>query len=153
MYAEYDALMESMERSLTTMHDMVNNLHDVRKQIREVIKVLDDDHGALRDAATQLVQRIQDWDSDMVQRKAKAYDDVENFENKFTANYLFLINQTESVIPRVTRASRARHQELMEQWAVLRAEAESISTQVNSLNQQLWDAGIGAIRSGKQRRS
>jgi len=33
------------------------------------------------------------WDEEMVQRKSKAYDDVENFPNKFTANYLFLITR------------------------------------------------------------
>ena len=61
------------------------------------------------------------WDEDMVQRKSKAYDDVENFPNKFTANYLFMINQTESDIPRVNQPSLDRMKELNAQWATLKA--------------------------------
>jgi hypothetical protein len=40
-----------------------------------------------------------------VQRKSKAYDGVEHLPNKFTPNYLFLINQTESDLPRVNQSS------------------------------------------------
>ena len=46
---------------------------------------------------------MKNWDDEMVQRLSKAYDDVENFENKFTAEWLFLINQTESDIPVVNQ--------------------------------------------------
>ena len=56
------------------------------------------------------------WDEDMIQRQSKAYDDVENFPNKLTANYMFLINQTESGLPRVTRAMRSRRSELDARW-------------------------------------
>lgn len=44
----------------------------------------------------------------MIQRKSKAYDDVENFENKFTADYMFLINHTESEIPSINQPSLDR---------------------------------------------
>ena len=38
----------------------------------------------------------------MVQRLSKAYDDVENFENGFTAHYLTLINAVDSELPKLT---------------------------------------------------
>jgi hypothetical protein len=86
------------------------------------------------------------WDEDMVQRKSKAYDDVENFPNKFTANYLFMINQTESDIPRVNQPSLDRLQELNAQWAVLKTRAEEIlNRDLPALNKKLFDAGLGAI--------
>jgi hypothetical protein len=82
----------------------------------------------------------------MVQRKSKAYDDVENFPNKFTANYLFLINQTESDIPRVNQPSLDRMKELNTQWAGLKARASEIRDKdLPALNKRLWDAGLGAI--------
>jgi hypothetical protein len=86
------------------------------------------------------------WDEDMVQRKSKAYDDVENFPNKFTANYLFLINQTESDIPKVNQPSLDRLKELNMQWAGLKARAnELLDKDVPTFNKRLWDVGIGAI--------
>jgi len=40
----------------------------------------------------------------LVQCKSKAYDDVENFSNKFTTEYLFLINHAENSIHRVNKS-------------------------------------------------
>ena len=74
------------------------------------------------------------------------YDDVENFPNKFTADYLFLINQTESDIPRVNQPSRDLKKALDAKWAALKARADEITGKdLPAINKQLWDAGIGAI--------
>jgi hypothetical protein len=81
-----------------------------------------------------------------VQRKSKAYDDVENFPNKFTANYLFLMNQTESSIPRVNQPNLDRLAELNKEWAVLKAKSDDLqNNQIPAFNKMLWDAGIGPI--------
>jgi len=83
----------------------------------------------------------------MVQRKSKSYDDTGNYPNKFTAEYLFLINHTESGIPRITEPSRERLKDLSLQWEELSATAEEIlETDIPAYNEQLWEAGIGALR-------
>jgi len=93
-----------------------------------------------------LLKKMKSWDEDMVQRKSKAYDDVENFPNKFTANYLFLINQSESDIPRVNQPSLDRLKQLNMEWATLKARAnEILNKDVPSLNKRLWEVGLGAI--------
>jgi hypothetical protein len=85
----------------------------------------------------------------MVQRRSKAYDDVENFPNRLTANYLFLINETESDLPRVNQPSLDRRAELDAQWAELRSRAETmITTDIPALNRLLWNLGLGAIWKG-----
>ena len=82
----------------------------------------------------------------MVQRKSKAYDDVENFPNKFTANYLFLINQTESDIPRVNQPSLDLYKELNSQWVTLQNRGnEILQKDIPAFNRLLWEAGVGAI--------
>ena len=87
------------------------------------------------------------WDEDMVQRKAKAYDDVENFPNKFTAEYIYMINQTNSSIPRVNQPNKDRRNELDAQWKSLRATAiEILQTDLPAMNKKLWEQGIGAVR-------
>jgi hypothetical protein len=89
---------------------------------------------------------MKQWDEDMIQRKSKVYDDVENFPNKFTANYLFLINQTESDIPRVNKASLDRMNELNTKWNSLEARArEILDREIPAFNKQLWNVGVGAV--------
>jgi hypothetical protein len=150
-YSDYDAYMTAMEKSLNEMHRSVNTIYDMRKQLEDVLKTMDkEEKGALYKQGKAFVSKMKDWDELMVQRKSKAYDDVENFPNKFTAEYLFLINQSESSLPRITESSRNRLEELNSQWETLSAAAKEITEiDIPNYNKQLWEAGIGAVRKRK----
>jgi photosystem II stability/assembly factor-like uncharacterized protein len=147
-YAEYHRTMSSMETELTAMHRLVNSLYEKQKQLESLLGSLPagEKFAAIKKDGEALLKKMKAWDEDMVQRKSKAYDDVENFPNKFTANYLFMINQTESDIPRVNQPSLDRMRELNAQWATLKARGEEIlNRDLPALNKRLWDAGLGAI--------
>ncbi|MBK6797489.1 MAG: glycosyl hydrolase [Acidobacteria bacterium] len=147
-YAEYHQIMSGMENELTAMHRMTNSLYEKQKQLESLLESLPagDKFSAIKKEGEALVKKMKAWDEDMVQRKAKAYDDVDNFPSKFTANYLFLINQTESDIPRVNQPSLDRMKQLNTQWAALKARAsEFLDKDIPSLNKRLWEAGLGAI--------
>ena len=151
VYREYDQFMTEMEQELTEMHQMVNKLHTARGQLDKLAAQLKDipEHKAIHKEATELSKKMKAWDEEMVQRKSKAYDDVENFENKFTANYLFLINRTESSIPRVNQPNRDRRTELDAQWAELEIRGQKMINQdIPNFNKALWEAGLGAIWDG-----
>ncbi len=147
-YAEYHQTMLAMETELATMHRLTNSLYEKQKQLEALLKSLPagDKFSAIKKDGEALVKKMKAWDEDMVQRKSKAYDDVENFPNKFTANYLFLINQTESDIPKVNQPSLDRMKQLNAEWATLKARAnEMLDKDLPSLNKRLWEAGLGAI--------
>ncbi len=144
-YQAFDQIMTEMERSVTEMHNMVNTLYKAQEQLKTVAQELP--NGETKTAANALLEKMKAWDEDMVQRKSQAYDDVENFPNKFTAEYLFLINQTNSSIQRVNASSIARKAELDQQWQGLKAQGQTLlKTELPQMNQKLWEAGIGAIR-------
>ena len=144
-YEEYDALMSDMEAKVTAMHHKVNRLHAAQSQLAALLPSLNDQ--ALKAEGEDLLKRMKAWDEDMVQRKSQAYDDVENFPNKFTAEYLFLINATNSSIPRVNQASKDRKAELDVQWKALEARADAfIDVALPEYNKKLWAVGIGAVR-------
>ena len=148
-YEIYDAFMLEMEQKLTDMHNKVNVLYRAKNQIKEVVNNLKKDkgNGALVKLGNELIMQLTQWDEDMIQRKSKVYDDVENFPNKFTAEYMFLINQTESSIQRVNQSSRDRKTELDTQWNALNNSANVfINSAIPNFNKQLWEAGIGAIK-------
>lgn len=143
-YATYDQFMSEMESNLTDMHQMVNQLKQAYNQIQELIPAIEAND--VKKSAQDLSDKLKEWDGKMVQRKSKAYDDVENFKNKFTAEYLFLINQTESSIPRLNASNQLRRKELDTQWNTLKAEGMGLmGKEIQQLNSQLWEAGIGAI--------
>jgi hypothetical protein len=147
-YREYHQLMLQMEEDLRSMHRWVNQVYAKRQQLEKLLTKLpaEASFNTIRKEGEALVQKMKAWDEDMVQRKSKAYDDVENFPNKFTANYLFLINQTESDIPRVNQPSLDVKKVLDAEWVVLKDRAAAILVRdLPALNQQLWEAGVGGI--------
>lgn len=147
-YNEHGNFMLNMEEALSGMHSKINTILKMREQIESVLKEMGDKpvYTSLKKEGTTLVGKMKSWDEDMVQRKSKAYDDVDNFPNKFTANYLFLINETDSEIPRVNQPSRDRLAELTKEWNALEARAKTIiEADVPAYTKKLWDAGIGAV--------
>lgn len=147
-YQQYHEVMSAMENEVTIMHQMINSLDEKRRQLERLMKQLpaESKYDVIRSEGTALASRMKQWDEDMIQRKSKAYDDVENFPNKFTANYLFLINQTESDIPRVNKPSLDLLNEYNAAWKVLQARAnEFVEKDIPTLNKKLWDAGLGAV--------
>ncbi len=144
-HKEYDKFMSEMEQELRSMHVTVNSLYSVQGQLKNIMTTLEDEN-LLQDGKL-LLEQLKQWDEEMVQRKSRAYDDVENFPNKFTAEYMFLIDQTNSAIPRVNRSSKERREELDKRWAGLRQRAGTFKNQnIPDYNKQLWEAGIGALR-------
>ncbi|MEO1263928.1 MAG: glycosyl hydrolase [Bacteroidota bacterium] len=147
-YQAYDKLMSEMEATLTDMHHQINTLHDIQMQLRKIRKRLPkgEKYNVLKADCKTLIDEIMNWDEAMVQRKSKAYDDVENFENKLTANYLFVINQAESDIPKVTQPVLDRKEVLEAEWAPMKQKAANlINTIIPGFNQKLWNVGIGAV--------
>ncbi len=147
-YLEYHTVMSSMEAEVNKMHEMIISLDGKRKQLDQLLATFpaDEKHSALKKEGLALSHKMKLWDEDMIQRKSKAYDDVENFPNKFTANYLFLINATESDIPKVNKPSLDRLKELSAQWSTLQTRANEILTKdIPAYNKQLWNVGVGAV--------
>lgn len=147
-YQEYHTTMLGMETEISRMHKLVTSLHEKQLQLDKIIESLpaESKFENLKQEGNTLSTRMKQWDEDMIQRKSKAYDDVENFPNKFTADYLFLINQTESDIPQVNKPSLDLLAEYTAKWKLLEARAnEFLQKDIPALNKKLWDAGIGAV--------
>ncbi len=153
-YEEYDEFMTAREEEIRVMHGMVNKAKAYQNQLQELMGKLEgmDEMAELKSAGESLIGELKAWDEDMVQRRSKAYDDVENFPNKFTANYLFMINQSESSIPKLTDGSKKRYAELWEQWIELEKEGKRlIDTAVPAFNQKASEMGVGVLFSGNSK--
>ena len=147
-YAEYDTFMSGAEAQLRTMHETVNRLWDVRTRLRDVLAGMPREprFEAARTEGEALLTQLEAWDTDVVSRLSRAYDDVENFPQKFSANWMFLLNATESDLPRVNQPSRDRRTELAAQWTELEGRANALlRTDIPALDRRFFDLGVGAI--------
>jgi hypothetical protein len=152
-YRLYDSVMLLMENAVSEMHQMVNQLKDNSNHLEALVKKLKSDpsynsaqYASLTENATALITKLKAWDESMIQRKSTSYDDVENFPNKFTANYMFLMNQTESDIPQVNQPSLDLLKAYTAEWEKLKTTGLQLKNEaIPALNKQLWELGMGAI--------
>lgn len=148
-YQETHDFKTKTEAMLSDMHRRVNTLKELQDQIALILKELPEEkkYSQVKSEGEAVVEKLKTWDEDMVQRKSKAYDDVENFPNKFTAEYIFLIDQNSSDLPKVSQASKDRLNELDKQWELRKSRSEElINTSIPAYNKLLWDHGIGALK-------
>ena len=147
-FVSYDAFLKEMEATVNDMHTKVNSLNKIKGQINAIMGDLKGDEFAeVRKAGQELVKRLNSFDTTMVQRMNKAYDDVENFENKLSAEMLFVLSQSRNQMRRINASSRERFEEILKQWLPLKEEAETLlNTEIPAYNKLLWEVGVGAIR-------
>jgi photosystem II stability/assembly factor-like uncharacterized protein len=147
-YQEYHAIKFEMEQAFNEMQTLINTLYSKQQQLTTLTTQLatHPEQATTLAEGKKVLQKMKAWDELMVQRKSKAYDDVENFPNKFNADFLYLINQSESVVPKVTQPVKDLWKEYQTKWQQLKTEGNQILNQeLPAFNKKLWEAGVGGI--------
>lgn len=146
-FSEYHEFMNRAEATYAEMTHMTNRMYDLQGRLKEMISHLQrGGHADLAFEAKGVLGKLDAWDKIMVQRLSKAYDDVENYVNGFTAEYLTALNHGDSGIPRINKGTRDKIAALNARWNTLKAEAESlIREDIEGLNRQLSGVGIGPL--------
>lgn len=146
-FSAYHEFMQGAEANYREMTLMTNRMRELRLRLKDLIGHLEEaGQPELASQGKALETELDAWDKTMVQRLSKAYDDVENYVNGFTAEYLTALNHGDSGIPRVNQGTRDKIASLNRRWAQHRATARQIlDTGVAGYNAALQEAGIGAL--------
>jgi hypothetical protein len=147
-FQAYHQWMSTLEGEVTQMHQLVNTAKGYQDQLKDLVGRLEGktEFQDVKVAAQALIKELTAWDESMVQRKSTAYDDVENFPNKFTANFLFMMNHGESSIPSINEGTKARHAELLAQWRPLEAEGKRlVEKAIPTFNALAKEKGVGVL--------
>ncbi|MDA9685570.1 glycosyl hydrolase, partial [Flavobacteriaceae bacterium] len=146
-YKSYETFMSKSEKIYNEMTNMTNELYKIKNQIILLsLNLKSNGKMKLFKKAKALILDLNKWDNIMVQRLSKAYDDVENFENGFTAHYLTLINAVDSGLPKVTIGAKNKLSELNKKWEDYKYLAnKTLKPQIINFNLECQASGIGAI--------
>ncbi|MEM9258157.1 MAG: glycosyl hydrolase, partial [Bacteroidota bacterium] len=148
-YETQDEMMQAVGKRINEIHGAVNDLAKLRKRIKERTKDLKQDKNSnekLYKIGKGLIKELTDWESELIQRKSQAYDDVINFPNKLSAEYLFLKGQMDTNTPNVTTPMQERLKELDTSWLPLKAKQAELLAAIDSFEQALLTAGIKVLR-------
>ena len=147
-YQDQHVTMLAIEKELNDIHGAVNRIASAREQINSLIKILEDKSESknIVDAGKALVKKMEDWDAKLVQRKAESNDDIINFVNMLSADYIFLKGELDTNIPYVTKGVKDQLAALNVRWEPLKAQYDSfVQKEIVAFNNQCNSANIGKI--------
>lgn len=146
-YQAYHIFMTSAAAIYREMTNMTNQLNEINKKLKSLLSKMDPTkHNELLIMGNTLSQDLTSWDTIMVQRLSKAYDDVENFENGFTAHYLNLITESDSSIPKITKGSQTCKAELDLEWTRHKQNADNLlKGPVRAFNAACQQQSVGVL--------
>ena len=127
-YKKQENVLALVDQAVSEMHADVNNIRKARKQINDLIEIVEGKtaYKAILDSGKSVVKKIIAWEEKMVQPKAESNDDVINFVNKLSADYIFVKGELDVNIPTVTSGQEQRLAELDAQWKPLQAEYRAL---------------------------
>ncbi|MBT7694988.1 MAG: glycosyl hydrolase, partial [Cryomorphaceae bacterium] len=143
-YTELDKYTSHMEKKFNVMADYINNNIQLVDKLKNILGDIEDQ--TIKSNGQILLNKMDGWDKKMMQRKSLAYDDVENFPNKFLADYLFILDEIKGDIPNVSEGILKSLESLDKKWDSLKEEIDNINeNDIPSFNNELWKSGIGAL--------
>jgi photosystem II stability/assembly factor-like uncharacterized protein len=140
--------MVEVESKIEEMHAAVNSLRNVKKQIGSYNEMLSEktDATELVNAGKELIKKIDQWESNIVQTKQKNFQDVINFPSKLNTEYFAIRSVVDAHDPRVTQGARDRFNDLEKQWSSYKDQMKNlISNDVATYNKLFKDKNIPAL--------
>jgi len=121
-WTEQQAILTRIVTNITEMHKAVNDLRKVKKQVQHYNEILKDKSGdkALADSGKNLVKKIDQWESNIVESRIMNGQDVINWPSKLNAEFFNLRGLIDTHDPRVTEGIKARLNDLETEWVKYR---------------------------------
>jgi photosystem II stability/assembly factor-like uncharacterized protein len=141
-------ILLNIEKTVTSIHDAVNEMRNVRQQMENINKIIAKMEEAkdLKAAGEQVVERISAWERNLIQPDQKTFQDVINFPNQLNAELLDLKSRVDTHEPTPTAGARARLNDLLAIWQQHKqAKDEIIRKDVAAFNRLYAERGIPAL--------
>jgi len=135
-YLQQQQMQDAAENKIKEIHENVNQMRLVRKQLKDFLEIITDTlrYKAVMEEGHKLAKKITVWEEKLVQPKAQSNDDIINFVNMLSADYIFLKGEMDVNIPAVTGGQQERLTELNGQWQPIKNEYMDIQKQVADFN-------------------
>ncbi|GAB3170915.1 VPS10 domain-containing protein [Telluribacter humicola] len=147
-YEDQQKTMMAIENGVKDIHESVLKMRKVRKQVSEVVDLLKNkaDMKDVTDQGKALVKKLNTWEEKLVQNKSQSNDDVINFLNMLSADYIFVRGELDTNVPFVTNGQKQRVAELDAQWQKLKTEMNGIvNKEVAAFNTLAKQKGIEKV--------
>ena len=127
-YAEQQLWQAKVDDEFNAIHQSILDARKVKKQVGDLVALVGDKPGmeALKKQGNELVKQLNDWEDKLVQNKAESNDDIINYVNMLSADYIFLKGEMDVNIPQTTDGQKQQYDALHQRWLGHRAEGKQL---------------------------
>lgn len=128
-FAEQYQLSSSIDEAVRTMHNDVNRMRAVKKQVDDLNALLKDrpEGDTLIKTSKALANKIATWEKKIITTQQETFQDVINYYNRLSAEMLDLRGRMENAqFPKVPDGHKNVYTQLMNEWKGYKAELEQI---------------------------
>jgi photosystem II stability/assembly factor-like uncharacterized protein len=127
-YQEQFNLLQNIAADVNDIHVSVVRMRNLQKQLTDIVERIENNDAfkGIVTLAGSINAKIDEWEAKLIQTKSESNDDVINFVNKLTANYIFLRGELDTNTPHVTSGHVQRFIELNKEWLMYKAELNAI---------------------------
>lgn len=150
-YEDQHILASKVEAGINEIHKSVVNMRKLNKQLSDLQEQLSDTtkYKVIREHSAKVQKTLAKWEEELVQTKSQSNDDVINYINKLSADYVFLKGELDSNIPYVTNAQLERYAELDKLWQPLKKQMQDlVNKDVTEINKLCKDQAVNKIIIG-----
>ncbi len=141
--AEFEAqdhLSKLASDDVSAIHVSVVQMRKVQDQLNQFTKRAEGNKAldSLSAKAKEINKVIKAWEDNLIQPKSQSNDDVINFINKLSANFIFLKGEIEgsASIPYVTEGQLKRYDELHAEWILLEKQKQDLlANEIKNFNE------------------
>lgn len=127
-FAEQQSLLAHIETAVKDIHQSVNRLRSVKKQLNDRLELLRkmEQQDSLVKQGEAALKAISTWEEKLIQPKQETFQDVINFRNMLSSQLLNLKSAIDAYAPRPTMGQKERLNDLLAQWNLWKTEMERI---------------------------
>lgn len=141
-------VIQQAEDGLRDIHNSVNNMRKVKKQIEGYNELLKNDPNAkeLINTGKEIMKKLEKWEKELIEPRSKNFQDVINFENKLNSEFLQIKSAADTHDPRVTQGVRDRLGDIQIDWTKQKNFMnEVINKDISNYNKTFKDKNLPAL--------
>ena len=147
-WTEQQQVLRSIVVSISEMHQKVNELRKVKKQLNNQIDVLKDYKSAEKiiELAQSLIKDIDAWEANIVEGRIQNGQDVINWPSKLNAEFFNIKGLADATNPKITEGIKTRLADLQGQWSKEKAASLNIKKSIEAYNEQYKSLKLDPIQ-------
>lgn len=141
-------LIQQAEEGLKEVHNSVNNMRKVKKQVEGYNELLKNDTNAkdIVNAGKEILKKLEKWESNLIEPRSKNGQDVINFQNKLNSEFLQIRSVADAHDPRITQGAKERFADVQTEWAKHKRTMQEIVTKdITDYNKLFKDKNLPAL--------